>query len=431
MELDLHADGSGTIQAFRELPTGHGIVYRASNIKRERTGIHARLGLLLQEDAGKGLTETELAWTYCNVEKDEERVRLCNNAWRVMTRALQNAFSPPDTKGDPKLTYKHELDDFCSRLWECFIRASLPVETAGERGQVKFTLYPYLIEGGGTILFGPPGKGKSFLGMTEAVCIDAGLQTFWPVKHTKVLIINLERSEASVRYRLARINEALGLPFNRSILMLNQRGQSLVDIKDVVEASIYKHKVGLILLDSISRAGAGDLTENRPVNAIIDILNGFGVSWLALAHSPRASDEHIFGGIHFDAGADVVVRLTSEENELGLGVGLQITKANDVGKVPLQTLGFGFDTTGLTKIWKAKQEDFPNLEASQILSPIQKILQALSNADKSTAGEIAEAVGGDRANISRILNTNSKLFTRFKDGREVLFGLKTRREPGE
>jgi hypothetical protein len=69
----------------------------------------------------------------------------------------------------------------------------------------------------------------------------------------------------------------------------------------------------------------GDLTENGAGNKIVDALNGMAETWLAIGHTPRASAEHVYGTVHFDAGADLMVKLTSEQDEDGpLGISLEM-----------------------------------------------------------------------------------------------------------
>jgi hypothetical protein len=47
----------------------------------------------------------------------------------------------------------------------------------------------------------------------------------------------------------------------------------------------------------------------------------------------------MYGSVHFEAGADVIVQLLSEQLEDGtLGIGLQVTKNNDVVRTNLERL---------------------------------------------------------------------------------------------
>ena len=59
-----------------------------------------------------------------------------------------------------------------------------------------------------------------------------------------------------------------------------------------------------------------------------------------------------------------MLRMMSEQSPDKLGIGLQITKANDMPPKPIQALSYLFDSTGLALVEKAKLEDFPGLLAA-------------------------------------------------------------------
>ena len=59
--------------------------------------------------------------------------------------------------------------------------------------------------------------------------------------------------------RLARVNEALGLDRARELAFLNARGQRLSDVIAGIAAYGERTDGAVVILDSISRAGMGDL----------------------------------------------------------------------------------------------------------------------------------------------------------------------------
>ncbi len=106
----------------------------------------------------------------------------------------------------------------------------------------------------------------------------------------------------------------------------------------------------VVILDSISRAGVGDLNENQPVNRAIDMLNRLAPTWLAIAHTPRADETHVYGSVHFEAGEDLGVGLIAQTSMDGLltGVGLRVDKANDLPKnIPLGIHAMEWDERGV------------------------------------------------------------------------------------
>ncbi|KKN76481.1 hypothetical protein LCGC14_0369900 [marine sediment metagenome] len=396
------------------LPTGRILKIQANSIRRERTGVHALIEISI-----KGSTKNViLAWDRFNIERDADRTRLSNSAYKQ--------FLDEDkvyTSGE----LKQALDTFSGGLWEKSLEAFQPSPLVGEESKTQFLLDPYIIEGGGTILFGPPGRGKSFTAQLMMVCVDAGVDTFWKVKCADVLFINLERSRQSAANRLAPLNRILGYGSERPLMTLNARGKSLMEVADGIRKAIKKYNIKLVVLDSISRAGFGDLTENKPVNAIMDCLNDLCPTWLALAHSPRANDDHVYGGIHFDAAADIVIQLLSEVSPDGtLGIGLNVVKTNDTSTPPMQILAYEFGENGLKHIRKAKPLEFPEITSKPKTTMLQEVMGYLDEHEQASATEISEELNRSRPKISEMLKHNSNFTPIKKDGKSVIYGLKYR-----
>jgi len=391
----------------------HSLSFRAEKLTDERTGAHARISISCDHQM--------LAWSYFNIERAEERTRLANSAHQQ----IKGDFSKEFTKED----LRRHLDTYCAGLYEANNARYLPSMMSGDDTQepLKFFLYPYVIEGGGTILFAPPGRGKSYTALLWAVSVDAGITKFWKVTKTPTLFINLERSRQSLRRRLAAVNKALGLPADRELLTLNGRGKSLSQVIAALRRSITEHHVKFVVLDSISRAGFGDLNENKPVNAIVDALSGLCDTWLALGHTSRASEDHLYGSIMMDAGADIVVQLNSETKPDGtLGIGWQITKKNDLPAISQEIKALEFDQYGLYLVREPLEYEFPEIEGKTKIPMIQAIIDFITDQDTgdATATEIAAATRFSRENVSKTLNKSGKFLRTRTVKQSVYYGVK-------
>jgi hypothetical protein len=401
------------------------IRYEAVQIRREKTGIHATASI--------ALNQMTLGWSQFNIERDGDRGHLVNGAFRV----LESAEKPNVVAVYPREYMKHEFDEFCRSVWPTFMAAATIEPTGGVYSPVGYLIEPVIVEGGGTVLFAPPGRGKTYVGLAVAVSADAGLSTLFAVKRRlRVLIVNLERSERSLRHRIALVNKALDLPEGREILIMNERGKSLIDIADPIEATIAKYNVELLIVDSLTRAGFGDLNENKVGNSIIDTLNRLAPQWLGIAHTPRMDESHIFGSQMFDAGADLIVRLSSETTETeDIGVGLTVVKANDVPTKGLSIYRLSFQRDiGLTGFTKARPNEFPSIVSAQPLSMSAQIREYLLDVGSAPAEEIAEALGKERSNMSRYLASDTRFFVLRKDGSKLIYAVKaepTTPEPKE
>jgi len=416
-EMDIYRIGRAVLA---EIPVNGGAPLRflATNVRRERTGIHATLHIVLGD--------RDLAWTTCNVERDEERGRLARKAHRILK-------STPDTPKDcpAEQDLVRWLDEFCRQVWPVYTEALTPIPLVPEPGPPYNPLLdpPLIIEEGGTILYGPPGRGKSYTALALAVAADAGvpLGPIRPVRPLRTLYVNLERPTISMARRLYAVNVALELPPDRPLLMTPARGHTLHDLLSAIEHAVSSEGVELVVVDSLSRAGMGSLVEDASANRVMDALNSLHVPWVAIAHTPRADATHVFGSIMLDAAADICVQVITQRQDRSLGVGLKVTKANDIPPLPrFPILCYEFDGGVLVSIRKAAPREFPEIEAERQLPLPDLIVETILDQGPMTAAHLAELLGYSR---SHVVNTLSALqakgaVTAYRSGKEVLYALR-------
>lgn len=405
----------GAIQAGFPLQSGT-VRFIAEDVRKERTGVHAKVTI--------GFERTLLAFDNFNVERQEDRTRLSNSAHKGLGESVQLECHPT--------VLRHELDMFCHGLWKAKV-STLEVEDLAGNYQpngVRMVLAPYIIEGGGTILFGQPGRGKSTTAMLMARCADSGISTYWnPREEVRVLYVNLERSAESMAHRLACINECVGMDRELPMLFLNARGRSLFDVQDSIRFAVRQRGVNLLVLDSISRAGAGDLNENQSGNKVIDLMNDLCPTWLAIGHSPRGDDTHLYGSQMFDAGADVLVALASEKKPDGtVGVLLKVEKANDMAFPEPRALAFEYDASGLCGVRDAREGEFFALDERTFNAAPRNVLEEaktlLQEGTEWTLSDMAKELGGaDMSYLSAGLRRDPHVSVR-RDGKYARYSWK-------
>jgi hypothetical protein len=411
MELDDLRVNDKQVDVEIPLEGGYNIRMMARNISQSRTGLHAKIYL--------GVGDKLSAYSYFNVERDEDRGRLANSAHRKYPEALRALYT--------REQLKHDLDVFSMMIWPKWIETQVPSYIVGfeERSQPEFMLTPYLVKGGGTIIFGPPERMKTMTAMTMAIAIDAGVVYPFQVTQAPILYVNLERPEASMQRRLGDLNRALGLDPGRPILMMNARGRSLADVEEGIAKAVEREGVRVGFLDSISRAGYGDLIDNRVANQTIDIMNGLFDTWVGIAHSPRNDATHMFGSMHFEAGADVIVQLLTEYQDNKIGVGLQVVKANDMRRPALGCIGYEFDDYGVSRVWRPQQSDFPELLAvrSDRGGLTEEIRLFLLGNGEAWAEDIAKAISHSRGSVAKVLAASPMFTVVRKDGHKLFYGV--------
>jgi len=407
-------NSSGSWKETIALETGETVLIAAKDVRTAATGMHAHIGIMLD---GK-----VCAHSVFNLGRDEERGKLVRSAHALFPSLAREALPAPE--------FKHRLDMFCLELAEQFHERFQVVETGPRRLErdARFPLRPFIVQGGGTILFAPPGSGKSWLTYLMAASVHFGIDTFWPVVKSPVLYVNLERSEESIRHRFAQLFPVLGLDSDRALPMLHARGQSLASVKDTATKAAKARGSRVVFLDSISRAGAGSLVKDDVANETVDALNAISPTWCAIGHTARDNGDHVFGSQHFDAGGDIMVKVASEHRDNLLGLSLEVSKANDLGPVKRQYLAFVFngedEDSELIAIRPARQGEFPELAAAgKPMSHLQRLEQYVMQVGKATTTQAAKETGIAAPHVSTVFTKSARFHVVAKNGREVFYGL--------
>jgi hypothetical protein len=164
-----------------------------------------------------------------------------------------------------------------------------------------------------------------------------------------------------------------------------------------------------VILDSISRTGAGSLLSDETANKVVDMINSYGCAWLAIGHPPRGDDSHVFGSTHFEAGEDIGIRLKGQRKEHEVGISLTCVKANDIAYPPTETYKLTFDAFGLNTIGRADIRDFDDLH-EESMSRTDKVFQEVVEAGSQgiTARAIDEIINIGSTHVSTALRKGTE-----------------------
>ena len=295
--LPVALDGD-IVKAQVEPLDGMTVGFSAARVKNRATGYHATTRITLNGQL--------LAGDLLNFEKHAQRKTLSNDAHAMMPEALRETYG--------KLFLKRDLDEFCEQIWPVYNQQFQARRVAGDPDtSTEWFCPPLIMKEGKTILFGNKGSGKSMTALAAAISVEHGMSNYWgPIEMATPLYINLERGERSMRRRLGRINRAIGLDPYEDLLMLTALGYSLDNIYDSARAAMKGNDVQVVFLDSLSRTQSGNMNDNEPANAVMDMLSALSDTWVAVAHqtAPEGGKPKVFGSQMYEAAADVVVRLT-------------------------------------------------------------------------------------------------------------------------
>ena len=428
MSLTFSSDGDATQE--RELGDGSALHFLATEIRRERTGVHAKLGIGRQNGTAPA---TILEYDTLNIGRSEERARLVKKAHAMLPDTIKSSL--------PLELLQHDFGTFCHLVGLGFEEARFQVTERDPSAALvppTMLLTPYILLGGGTIIFAPPGQGKSWMLQAMALSLATGNQSLFPCVQCPVLYINLERSAASLEYREQQLARALGMAGRTGLSYLHVRGGNLREIGKKARRFLSPGGQGIVMVDSISRAGLGKLTDDDTGNAFIDNMNAMTPSWCAVAHTPRADATHSFGSVMYEAGEDIGIKLASEhqthENLTRIGISLTVTKANDIKKPPPGYFALEFEedqggVSRLVSIRKANRKEFPELGADQERSRLERLKDFVLSVGSVSATDAANETGLRRNFVSDAFATSGVFQVIGKKGHKVLYGVKEQLSP--
>jgi len=408
MKPDISRNG---VDWTHKLDSNATITFRFREIRRERTGNHALVAIL----QGQSI----LAYDVFNIGRSEDRARLGKRAFSMLSDLDKPAY--------PLDHLQHDLDITCLDTpdeWEQGHVNIVQFDPNDPITPVEYIAKPYLIKGGGTIIFAPPGSGKSFVLQAIAVCVASGIGTLWDVEQHPALYISLERNINLLRSREAGLRNAIGWPQATQVSYLDARGLGLRQIERKARQFSDDHEGAVVFLDSVSRAALGGLKEDETATQFIDLMNSIGETWMAVGHTPRATGDHLFGSMHFDAGEDIGVKLWCVNQETTLAIGLEIVKANDTPKGQKHFYALEFKDNHLTKFESTSEKKYPQLIAGDNFSRLDILKGWMAIVGSASAPEAAEATGLYRTDIVTFFTKTGEFKVVGKREKQVLYALK-------
>lgn len=416
MELAFRPDRSVFWQ--KVLDAQFTVYIHARDIRRERGTLYAEIVIYVNK--------TRMDGDDFNLRKNEDKKRLVNGAHKKFSPEAQSLY--------PVDHLKHDLDIFCEELPRFWEEDQFTIENYAPGKAIppiSFVMVPYLLEDAITIVYGPQGTGKSYLAKLIGLSVCGASNGFWRVVAPRpVLYVNLERPRKSMERRARMLMKALSVEKETCMDYLHAPGAHLPTVAPRIRAWILAHPGAMLILDSLSFTGIGPLNDDTTGAKAISLLRSLGGTWLVLGHTPRGDDTHLLGSTIQDAGADLMVRLSSEKDKNRNGLALEVTKTNDTGIASRYYLAFEFsemDAEGrsdLMKVRPAQAKEFPALLGdAQDRDWKEKVRAYLWEVEEATGTKIAAECHLHRPTVAAFLKNSSEFVPSKKDGKEQFYRL--------
>lgn len=219
----------------------------------------------------------------------------------------------------------------------------------------KWIIKPILEPNNVTIVYGPGSVGKSMFCLYLAVLIKEGISTEGLEVDGKlnVLYLDWETSMEEITDRVRMIRKGLGLPRGQKGIfykpMVFGISRSVRELREIIK----ERDIGLVVLDSMGYAAAGDLESSTSARELHSALRYLGVSALCIHHiskdsMSRNSVSRPFGSIYYENMARHTFELKKEqeEDQSFLEIGMYDRKSNNVGKISPIGWEISFDNAG-------------------------------------------------------------------------------------
>ena len=294
---------------------------------------------------------------------------------------------------------------------------------------IRYRCSPLLFDSEPTLIYGPGGTGKSYLGLYLACLIQykfAGIYDWVPTAGN-VLVLDWETSKPIYNRRTWAIKQGLGITDNTERIKYRYCTQPLpTDIAEI-QKLVLENKINCVIVDSCGYAAGGDPNAAEVAIRYFNALRSLRVTTLTLDHVSKGLDggKSPFGSVYKSNAARSVFQLKKSQDagECVYDLGLYHEKVNE--GMPLKPIGYkaaftnNQDGVAIKVVFSASKVS-DNPELAKGLSLPDRIYNFLLDNGKAQVKDIATALEAEENTVKTRLNENKKRFVHMADGWGVL-----------
>ncbi len=298
------------------------MVFQIDHLYEEKDGLHAEIFISVTPLEGKPWVAGPLRFNLSTPTGQS-----------TVTRALSSR--------DKAVEWTGFVDAVARLMIQLYRQGHPPMDMTDLASLVmpEWAMYPFLMRGSQTNMYGDPGSGKGYIVLAIALAF-AGLYNplGWQIpEFGNVLYLDWEDNGNECAARLRRLlGEQFDNPFTNQERFLYRRMSGRLETQvDGIKQIVRERNIKLVIIDSIGYACGGDLTDAEVAIRFSDLLHQMGnVTTLCIGHTPqqagRDGPRQEFGSQFFRAGTRNAweVRANQEEGQHTMYQALYHRKSN-------------------------------------------------------------------------------------------------------
>ena len=230
-----------------------------------------------------------------------------------LTASTRNSMAKLLESRQPNVDWHSILDELCTTILDDTDSGepavTLEISDDMDIDSPGYLLEPLIAQDCPNILFGEPGSSKSTIAMLMATIVGLGWGNNpfgWgaPISPKKILVLDWEQSEATVKYMVHRIVKGMQLGWI-DFITYKHCDRPLAQCIEQVAEEIDKHKPDLTIIDSLALAVGGDLNAPQPALEFWEAWRKLRTTSLIIAHPSKSQDENkkpsVYGSMWFHA----------------------------------------------------------------------------------------------------------------------------------
>jgi RecA-family ATPase len=272
-----------------------------------------------------------------------------------------------------------------------------------------------------TVLYGPGGSGKGYLGLVLALAISchATVPLVEAQECGPVLYLDWESTEEEFSDRAYQLAKGLGCRVDGALHYKQMHGPLTMELASV-QAAVHQHRVICVFVDSLVPAsGLEPESADAASRTFMALRTLSPATRIVIAHVTKAAAEGMtrskpFGSIFIEnlARSTWEVRASDEDPDTELVMALYHQKVNSGRRSRPLTFRFQYQDDVIT-VGVGEIKDQPTLV--QRLGLKDQLRYALQRQQPQTVAELASTVGRSEASVREALNRSIDTFLRLTE----------------